>query len=498
MANLYLFAIGGTGSRVLKSLVMLLSAGVEFNATRIKLMVIDPDTGGGDVTRTEHILEAYQRVHREIENQPQGNQNRFCKVPIEPMLPAGFRVSGVDELNEQGHQPPISDRDLQFASAFQEDSMTTPNKALFDAFYSNVERKDTLTVGSKGRQHIGALELVKFLDSPGFALALRDFQPDDRIFIISSVFGGTGASGFPVLLNKLRVGGPENQDYNNSVTAARKGAIIILPYFTLGVPEQNNVRDAIEPNTFAKNCIDPSTFNQKVLSTLTYYKNNLNGLSRLYYLGDKNVTPVYSNSNGGGTQRNPAHLIEFLAATAIVDFMAQTSMSNDTRYFEYGMSGEIGEVLDFSNLATNTRRKVQKPLTQFLLMSRYFDLDEYNLQPMWAKTRELGSVYNTDFYVAGLNSLKKFYLEWLQEMKDNKRHFIPFNLTPPDNEPFDIVNGIKTLKPNLESFRTTLAKTIDDVSFNAGLFPAFLELFWQATDKMVNGRKVAPKVQFPN
>ena len=488
MANLYLFAIGGTGSRVLKSLVMLLSAGVEFNATRIKLMVIDPDTGGGDVTRTEHILEAYQRVHREIENQPRENQNRFCKVPIEPMLPAGFRVSGVDALSNDGQPPETSDNDLEFARAFQEESMTTPNKALFDAFYSNEERKDTLQVGSKGRQHMGAVAFVKFLDSPGFASALNGFQPDDRIFIISSVFGGTGASCFPILLNKLRVGGPENQDYNNSVTAAWKGAIIILPYFTLKVSEQNN----------AKDCIDPSTFNQKVLSTLTYYKNNLNGLRRLYYLGDKNVIPVYSNSNGGAPQRNPAHLIEFLAATAIVDFMAQTDMEKETRYYEYGMSGEIGAVLDFSNLGANTRRRVQKPLTQFLLMSHYFDFDEYNLQPMWANTKKLGSVYSTDFFQAGLNRLKHFYLEWLQEMKDNERHFIPFNLTPPNNEPFDIVNGIKTLKPNLESFRTTLAKTVDGLSFNAGLPLAFLELFWQATDKMVNGGKVAPKVQFPN
>lgn len=46
MPKLYLFAIGGTGSRVVKSLVMLLSAGVPINASEIRLLIIDPDKGG--------------------------------------------------------------------------------------------------------------------------------------------------------------------------------------------------------------------------------------------------------------------------------------------------------------------------------------------------------------------------------------------------------------------------------------------------------------------
>lgn len=484
MSKLYLFAIGGTGSRVVKSLIMLLSAGVELNASEIKLMIIDPDTGGGDVSRTEHILEAYQRVHRDIAVQAKGYTNRFCKMSIASMLPDGFHVSGVDELNERGNPPRYSASELPFSQAFHENAMEDQDKALFEAFYSDTDRNDTLTVGSKGRQHIGTLGIVKFLNSPGFKEVFRDFQPQDRIFIISSVFGGTGASGFPVLLKKIKAGVAEREDYTEAVKGALKGAILILPYFRL------------KAHSESKGLIDGSTFNQKVVATLSYYKDNLDGLNRLYYLADRHLLPNYENFDGGSKQRNPTHLVELLAATAVIDFMGKEEMPLRTQYLEYGMSREIDAVLDFQDLGIRTRRNIAKPLTQFLLMTQYFGFDQYNRDPAWAKTRDLGKVFDSEFYVGGLAILKQYYLEWLTEMKDNTRSFAPFNLSPLSDKPFDMVTGIPTTGADLEGFRTTLARAVDKISFDGGLNLAFLELFWHATSDMVDGKK-APKVIFP-
>ena len=50
MSKIYIFAIGGTGSRVLKSLTMLLAAGVKTNASEIVPIIIDPDAACGDKT----------------------------------------------------------------------------------------------------------------------------------------------------------------------------------------------------------------------------------------------------------------------------------------------------------------------------------------------------------------------------------------------------------------------------------------------------------------
>ena len=65
-----------------------------------------------------------------------------------------------------------------------------------------------------------------------------------------------------------------------------------------------------------------STFISKTKSALAYYENNIskNGsIDALYYLAD-DVVSTYDNHEGGSAQQNAAHLIEFLGATAIVDF----------------------------------------------------------------------------------------------------------------------------------------------------------------------------------
>jgi len=53
MAKLYVFGIGGTGSRVLKSLTMLLAAGVDCGVDTIVPIIVDRDLSNRDLTRTK-------------------------------------------------------------------------------------------------------------------------------------------------------------------------------------------------------------------------------------------------------------------------------------------------------------------------------------------------------------------------------------------------------------------------------------------------------------
>src|SRR5579871_2424096 len=63
MAKLFVFAVGGTGSRVLKALTMLLASGVELqHVDRVVPIIIDPDTSNGDLTRTVDILKTYKEI----------------------------------------------------------------------------------------------------------------------------------------------------------------------------------------------------------------------------------------------------------------------------------------------------------------------------------------------------------------------------------------------------------------------------------------------------
>ena len=58
MSKLYVFAIGGSGSRVLRSLTMLLSSGVHTNY-EIVPMIVDPDQSNGDLVRTVDVMRSY-------------------------------------------------------------------------------------------------------------------------------------------------------------------------------------------------------------------------------------------------------------------------------------------------------------------------------------------------------------------------------------------------------------------------------------------------------
>ena len=84
MSKLYVFGIGGTGSRVLKSLTMLLASGVMCKADTIVPIIIDPDDSGADKTRTIDLMNQYMAIHDKLENNTEG-KNKFFTTAIKPV-----------------------------------------------------------------------------------------------------------------------------------------------------------------------------------------------------------------------------------------------------------------------------------------------------------------------------------------------------------------------------------------------------------------------------
>ena len=64
----FIFAIGGTGARFLRSLTMLLASGCKDTkvADEIVPIIIDYDATNGDTDRTQTLLETYQYINRAI------------------------------------------------------------------------------------------------------------------------------------------------------------------------------------------------------------------------------------------------------------------------------------------------------------------------------------------------------------------------------------------------------------------------------------------------
>ena len=97
MSKLFVFAIGGTGSRVLRAVTMLMAAGLKIKASRIIPVIIDPDSGNCDLTRTIDCLNDYKFINESLSKD--GESKGFFSSPVENIFSKyDFRMDfrGVD------------------------------------------------------------------------------------------------------------------------------------------------------------------------------------------------------------------------------------------------------------------------------------------------------------------------------------------------------------------------------------------------------------------
>ena len=240
--KLYIFGIGGTGSRVIKSLVMLAASGVKIEANAIVPIIVDPDFANADVTRTIEQIKAYTAIRSQLAFND-ATKNRFFEVPIENVV-NDHRLALKDTKNKK------------FREFIEFSTMSKENRALASMLFSEANLESDMEVGFKGNPNIGSVVLNQFTDSQDFIDFADAFKPGDRIFIISSIFGGTGASGFPLLLKNLR-GLDAKVSNNDAIQHAPIGAITVLPYFAVKTDEEST--------------INSSTFIGKTKAALQYY-----------------------------------------------------------------------------------------------------------------------------------------------------------------------------------------------------------------------------------
>ena len=466
--KVYVFGIGGTGSRVLRAMTMLLASGVECKADAIVPIIIDPDAAGGDVERTATLMRQYGEVRSKLDYSSR-KQNRFFRTEIMETIP-NFRL------------PLSNTEDCRFDEYMDLSGMSKVNKALAKLLFSQKNLDSDMKVGFKGNPNVGSVVLNQFEDSIDFQNFANDFTAQDKIFIISSIFGGTGASGFPLLLKTLRTS--NNIANPNLVNNAHIGAITVLPYFQVKQDEDSS--------------IDSATFVSKAKSALSYYLRAIsknNAIDNLYYVGDDNRTS-YDNVEGGAEQKNNAHFVELISALALIDFANSQNPNpdrNDTEtlrtvHKEFGIETDSNEIT-FDNLGPRTRNLLRKPMTQFNLFTKYMDENSNFLSQPWAVDRNLDKSFFEEDFINTLRKVQKEYLSWLSEMTTQQRAFTPFHLHRDSSRVFDLVKGVSprrlmTIDTNYYLFDNRLNK-VGGESKTGEKEQQFTELFYLATEKLV-------------
>lgn len=403
MNEVYVLAIGGSGARVLRSLVMLLAAGVEPNAKIIPL-IIDPDSGAGNLSQTIELLKLYTQIREEAQVDNADPLVTFS-TPIEMLPGAGYQVQ-LDQIAGTKFREYV---DLGVA-------MSGSSQALLRSLFSKDNLDLEMTIGFKGNPNIGSIVLGQFEGSDAYKRFFSELQKGDikkkSIFIISSIFGGTGASGFPSLLKSLR-------SSSTLVSQMRMGALSLLPYFNL----ENN----------ASSAIDSATFYAKTRAALSYYTENIiknADIDDFYFIGDKSPNS-YSNSDGGQTQRNQAHLVELAGALSIIHFArlgSERPKSSVGTMYEFGLDKPVSDAIGFKTLGDTTERELAVPLTALYLMHRFLEeADIFTDKDPWLKEIQVNP--GDGSFIDDINRFLELYKEWLQELGGHSSHgFKPFEI----------------------------------------------------------------------
>ena len=463
MSKVYVFGIGGTGSRVLRAVTMLLASGVECKADAIVPIIIDPDDAAGDVERTVELMKKYGEIRSKL-NFDSKKKNQFFKTDIQETM-TNFRL------------PLSNTKDVTFDEYMGVSDMSRENKALVNMLFSQKNLASEMTIGFKGNPNVGSVVLNQFDDSDAFLNFTNEFTEQDKIFIISSIFGGTGASGFPLLLKTLRT----SEDIANKkyVHNAHIGAITVLPYFQVKQDENSQ--------------IDSATFVSKAKSALAYYDRAIsknNAIDTLYYIAD-DVRTTYENCEGGTNQINSAHFIELISALALIDF-ADAQQPAKAVHKEFGIEMDTNEII-FENLGKISKRDLRKAMTQFLLFAKYLNENDNFLAMPWAKDRKLDRTFFDSDFIRTLEKVQREYLRWLAEMASQQRAFTPFILHKNKDKVFDLIKGITpkriwgTLDSNYDLFNNRLNGQGGE-SKSGGKEQQLVELFYLATQQLVKDK----------
>jgi len=501
MAKLYVFGIGGTGSRVLKSLTMLLASGVDCPLDIVPV-IIDRDVQNGDFEQVKKLIEKYIEVNK-------GMSSPKCNFFKTKMSLVGQTEATPGELCLQWNQ-----QDDKFDDFINYTTLDTSNKALVDMLFSRETLEMNMSHGFQGNPNMGCVVQNQFEGNHLFDTFANHFQPNDRIFIISSIFGGTGASGFPLLrklLHKTHVAADGNWGY---IKNAPIGAITVLPYYNVASAEKSD-----------NSSVNAQDWNDKAKAALDYYISEQNHLDALYYIGDADKLTNYPHCKGGANQTDPAHIVEMVAALSIIDFakipnnnfqITNQGNNHTTTYKEFGIEKETQD--DFTMLYEETKKTVIEPLSRFLLFAKYMGynavvdsnpktvkitdtiakknndnhFDKTGITQSYALNMGFDGSFRTD-ELQSLEYIQENYINWLIEMATQTRSFSPFKLE--ESRADEFVKGTLNLwnKSNIPIVsaksweRVTKVLKDEHASIDNALSKSqqFLLLFSKATEKLL-------------
>ena len=399
MKKVFVFCIGGTGIRVMKSVTMLMASGMSTNGYTVVPVILDPHLDLEEKKNLHTLLGSYQDIYNKSTNN--GSLNHLD----------GFLNSEIVTINELNNQlndtQQASGSKEKFRSYISEANLAADdiNNYFVQTLFSTKNLDSPLSVGFKGNPNVGTVVLGEMIEGADWFKAFKQHcEKDDRIFIISSILGGTGASGYPLLEKKIK--GAASQP---AVKNALMGAVTVLPYYGLK-----------DPSTTGSD-IDSANFYTKTKAALAYYEKTVLS-DYLYYAGETSLIQVYENDEK--KQDDKAHFIELVAASALFDFL--TREKPETQQFLTRAIEDAKNSLDLVSLGSGYKEIVKRVADYKLLGTLINILPKESSFPL-IKNRGFDENFYKDASFQALKRFTAIYDNWYDELSTNKRAFSPLN-----------------------------------------------------------------------
>jgi len=329
--KLFLIGIGGTGMRCLEAFTHLCAIGMMSNK-EVDILSIDTDINNGNKEKTEGVIERYISIKKNEKGECAATNDTFfsAKLSLFKFVPKFEQKKATFKLISNYHAGDVEER--------------KNNEDLANLFFDQNVQDFNLEHGYRAQTHLGSylmyhtiLQAVKNFNTEKTKARKEDEQlttfltriyragDNARVFIFGSIFGGTGASSIPVLPKALidamaLTGGGSLKLSDN----AKFGCALLSNYFKFSTPDKNEI-------TKEKVIADSNIFDINSQAALMFYNSDetvKTTYKRMYHIGWPSLMSLDLSgghskneiTTGGTDQKNPAHIVELLTATAAFDF----------------------------------------------------------------------------------------------------------------------------------------------------------------------------------
>ncbi len=383
----FCYCVGGTGARVAEVAAHLCAMNL-VGEEDVTFVIVDKDSNCGGTTRAKEVIQSVAALAavNTINDVALSRSKKINAMGTKEFCKSNLKVESWDFTKALAD---VSPKGISGVASLEDSLRSTDltlresDDVLLDALYSAEDQTQNTEQGFYGHPSIGAL-IFKYMvkngkwDDPSvtydndIAAPVKKFLANNpaleaRVFIVGSIFGGTGASIFSNLAHHIRNSVPSDMSQRLFLSGA-----LLLPYFKFPPKVGQNSNITIDPNNFYPKS---KVALEQYANDPNLFKNasNSDGSFDCMYVCGQNPLHIVSEtySHGGESQKNHFDFVDLAAAKAMTEFFTEPKENiTGGKIFEYRYNSTQNANLSMVDFATNTV-DMQKPLVAMLAFSAY-------------------------------------------------------------------------------------------------------------------------------